>query len=132
MRLLGVLDSAAPGRFICGIECDGVAYHSSETARDRDRLRHEVLEARGWEIHRIWSTDWFKDRAGQIDRLVQAIERSKGEAKGRIAADAEADARAKELAEAERFEVAQRAEKAETEQIAGVDQKVIGCKRAIQ
>ena len=71
---LGVLDDATPGRFLCGIECDGVAYHNSETARDRDRLRQEVLEARGWNIFRVWSTDWFKDRQGQIDRLMSLIE----------------------------------------------------------
>lgn len=73
----GITDDAAPGKFVCGIECDGVAYHSSQTARDRDRLRQQVLEARGWEIHRIWSTDWFKDRQGQIERLLNLIEQSR-------------------------------------------------------
>ena len=74
---LGVTDPDAPGRFVCGIECDGVAYHSSETARDRDRLRQQVLEARGWTLLRVWSTDWFKDRAGQIDRIVRLVEEAR-------------------------------------------------------
>lgn len=78
---LGVLDSAVEGRFVCGIECDGAAYHSSNTARDRDRLRQQVLESRGWEIHRIWSTDWFKDRQGQIARLLGLIEKSRENAR---------------------------------------------------
>lgn len=78
---LGVLDIESPGRFVCGIECDGVAYHSSQTARDRDRLRQQVLEGRGWDIHRVWSTDWFKDRNGQIERLVNLIEQSRQNAK---------------------------------------------------
>ena len=78
---LGVLDSEIEGRFVCGIECDGVAYHSSATARDRDRLRQQVLESRGWEIHRIWSTDWFKDRHGQIERLLNLIEKSRQNAR---------------------------------------------------
>jgi very-short-patch-repair endonuclease len=102
---IGVLDDEVPGRYVCGIECDGVAYHSAETARDRDRLRQQVLEARGWTIVRVWSTDWFKDRQGQIDRLVQLIGQAKGEAMARIAAEAEAEARAKELAETERRRV---------------------------
>ncbi len=73
----GVLDEAVPGRFLCGIECDGVAYHSSETARDRDRLRQEVLEERGWAVHRIWSTDWFKDRPGQVERILRLVDETR-------------------------------------------------------
>jgi very-short-patch-repair endonuclease len=73
----GVLDEDHPGRYVCGIECDGVAYHSSETARDRDRLRQQVLEDRGWIIHRVWSTDWFKDRDGQIGRILGLVEQSR-------------------------------------------------------
>ncbi len=69
----GVVDDELPGRFVCGIECDGATYHASETARDRDRLRQQVLEARGWTIHRVWSTDWFKDRAGQVERLLALV-----------------------------------------------------------
>jgi len=87
---LGVLDEASPGRFLCGIECDGVAYHSSETARDRDRLRQQVLEARGWTIHRVWSTDWFKDRQGQIHRLLSLIEEARQRAKEELTAEQEA------------------------------------------
>ncbi len=73
-------DPDFPGRFLCGIECDGVAYHGSQTARDRDRLRQQVLEARGWTIYRVWSTDWFKDRSGQIERLLKLIADSKSRA----------------------------------------------------
>jgi len=86
----GVLDETSPGRFLCGIECDGVAYHSSETARDRDRLRQQVLEARGWTIHRVWSTDWFKDRQGQIHRLLSLIEEARQRAKEELTAEQEA------------------------------------------
>jgi very-short-patch-repair endonuclease len=78
---LGVVDAELPGRFICGIECDGVAYHSSETARDRDRLRQQVLEARGWRLVRVWSTDWFKDRTGQVDRIVQLVDAARTRAR---------------------------------------------------
>jgi very-short-patch-repair endonuclease len=74
---LGILDPDVPGRFVCGIECDGVGYHSMETVRDRDRLRQQVLEDRGWIIYRVWSTDWFKDRSGQIDRLLALIQQAR-------------------------------------------------------
>jgi len=76
---LAVRDPDAPERWLIGIECDGTAYHASETARDRDRLREEVLRTRGWQLARVWSADWFKSRAGQIDRLVRAIEAARQE-----------------------------------------------------
>jgi hypothetical protein len=95
-----VLDDVVPGRFLCGIECDGVAYHASETARDRDRLRQQVLEARGWTIHRVWSTDWFKDRQGQIKRLLRLIEATRASAREMESAAREAQERARAEAEA--------------------------------
>jgi len=66
---IGVYHPNRPGEFILGVECDGATYHSSKSARDRDRLREEVLVRRGWNIHRIWSTDWFKCRPDEIERL---------------------------------------------------------------
>jgi len=74
---LGIRHATLPGLYICGVECDGVSYHSSETARDRDRLRQAVLESRGWHIIRIWSTDWFKDREGQIKRIINFLENTR-------------------------------------------------------
>jgi very-short-patch-repair endonuclease len=61
-----------PGRCLLAIECDGATYHSSPTARDRDRLRQEHLEARGWRFVRIWSTDWFTRRDEEIARILEA------------------------------------------------------------
>ena len=51
-----------PGRYVLAIECDGATYHSSRSARDRDRLRQEQLERHGWRFHRIWSAEWFHDK----------------------------------------------------------------------
>lgn len=71
---IGVRHPAWPHGFIMGIECDGAAYHSSRSARDRDRLREEVLTRLGWRLHRIWSTDWFNDPRAQAERLREAID----------------------------------------------------------
>ncbi|MGL5981340.1 MAG: DUF4011 domain-containing protein [Phocaeicola sp.] len=64
------------GRFVIGIECDGATYHSSRTARERDRLRQTVLEDMGWTIYRIWSTDWIKDQKTEGENLIAAIEKA--------------------------------------------------------
>jgi very-short-patch-repair endonuclease len=71
---LAIVDPDRPGRYLLGIECDGASYHSARSARDRDRLRQQVLEGLGWKIHRIWSTDWFRNADRELKRVVSAIE----------------------------------------------------------
>ena len=77
---MAVRDPAQPGRYLLAIECDGAAYYSSRSARDRDRLRQGVLEGLGWTFHRIWSTDWFRNRRQEINRVVEAIKAAKAAA----------------------------------------------------
>jgi very-short-patch-repair endonuclease len=74
-----------PGRLVLAIECDGASYHSSDTARDRDRLRQEQLERLGWTFHRIWSQDWFNDKQRETDKALGAYTAAVA------AADGEAD-----------------------------------------
>jgi very-short-patch-repair endonuclease len=69
---LAVQHPDEPGRFVLAIECDGATYHSTPTARMRDRLRQEILEGLGWRFCRIWSTDWFNDRESEIARVERA------------------------------------------------------------
>lgn len=72
---LAVRDPKQPGTFLCGIECDGATYHSARSVRERDRLRQEVLERLGWNIYRIWSTDWFRNPTLQTRNLVAYLKR---------------------------------------------------------
>jgi very-short-patch-repair endonuclease len=71
---LAVTDPDAGGRYLLGVECDGATYHSSATARDRDRLRQAVLEGLGWRLCRVWSTDWLRNREKQVRRVLAAVE----------------------------------------------------------
>ncbi|MES2946090.1 MAG: DUF4011 domain-containing protein [Pseudomonadota bacterium] len=66
---LAVVHPDASGIYLCGIECDGATYHRSATARDRDLLREQVLRGLGWEVLRVWSTDWWLDPVGTLDKL---------------------------------------------------------------
>lgn len=70
---LGVVDPDAPGAYLAGVECDGATYHRSATARDRDKLREQVLRGLGWEIVRIWSTDWWIDAEGVAEKIHQRL-----------------------------------------------------------
>jgi very-short-patch-repair endonuclease len=70
---LAVVDPKADGRYVLGIECDGATYHSSYSARDRDRLRQQALERLGWTIHRIWSRDWFRDDRREVEKIMAKV-----------------------------------------------------------
>jgi len=74
---LGVVDPERPGRYLLGIECDGRSYHSASWARDRDRLRQEVLEGLGWTLHRVWSTDWFHNPDRELRKIAESLERAR-------------------------------------------------------
>ncbi|MEE9116402.1 MAG: DUF3320 domain-containing protein [Thermoplasmata archaeon] len=76
---LGIVNPDSPGRYLLGIECDGAKYHSSPVARDRDRLRQQILEGLGWRLHRIWSTDWYRNPNESERRLLDEVERAKHE-----------------------------------------------------
>ncbi len=71
---LAIVDPNLSSRYLLGIECDGATWHSSRSARDRDRLRQLVLERHGWTLYRIWSTDWWQRPEEQFRRLVARLE----------------------------------------------------------
>ncbi len=73
---LGIVHPQSPGCYLLGIEGDGAQYHSSRVARDRDRLRDAVLRDRGWTVHHVWSTDWYRRREESQKTLLAAIERA--------------------------------------------------------
>lgn len=54
------------------LECDGASYHSSQSARDRDRLRQEQLERLGWRFCRIWSSEWFHNKERAVEKVLSA------------------------------------------------------------
>jgi very-short-patch-repair endonuclease len=66
---LGIRHPDLAGTYLAGVECDGATYHASATARDRDKVREQVLRGLGWNILRVWSTDWWFDDAGCAERL---------------------------------------------------------------
>ena len=66
---LGIVHPDRPGDYLAGVECDGATYHSAATARDRDKVRGAILRGLGWSLLRLWSTDWWVDKEGALQRL---------------------------------------------------------------
>ena len=71
---LAIRDPRDQNRYVMAVECDGATYHHTRTARDRDLLRQEILRSHGWRIHRLWSTDWFRDREMAIKGILRSLE----------------------------------------------------------
>lgn len=66
---LGVVHPNKPGVYLAGVECDGAMYHSAASARERDRIRQDVLNGLGWKLFRVWSSDWWTDRLRSLNSL---------------------------------------------------------------
>ena len=64
-----------PGRMVLAVEADG-RIHNIPTVRDRDRLRQQILESKGWSFHRIPSTAWFRNKEHELDRVEEAWKRA--------------------------------------------------------
>ncbi|MBQ6008228.1 MAG: DNA helicase, partial [Kiritimatiellae bacterium] len=60
--------------YLLAIECDGPAYASQRTVRDRDELRASVLKGLGWYVTRIWSVDWALDRKHAEESLLGLLD----------------------------------------------------------
>jgi superfamily I DNA and/or RNA helicase/very-short-patch-repair endonuclease len=74
---LAVVSPKNNNEYILGIECDGATYHSTKSARIRDRIRQDVLEKLGWKIYRIWSQHWFSNKDKIIEDIIETINRPK-------------------------------------------------------
>jgi very-short-patch-repair endonuclease len=74
----GLALPAAPDRLVCGIECDGPSYHAPATVRDRDVVRIQQLESRGWRLHALWSPDWIRDQLGEVERILSVVAKETG------------------------------------------------------
>ena len=98
---LAVRDKKNPNRYSLAIECDGAAYHSSHSARDRDRLRQEVLESRGWTFHRVWSTAWFRRPEEETKKIIDSIKQTESIQKTRKIIEQTADVKFERASEVE-------------------------------
>ena len=76
---LAVVHPDDPTKYILGIESDGAMFHSARSTRERDVMRQEFLQSRGWNIERIWSTNWWRNPDREIERIKQRIESLRSE-----------------------------------------------------
>ncbi|RKE56570.1 superfamily I DNA and/or RNA helicase [Sphingobacterium detergens] len=66
---IGIVDPLHAHQYILGILVDGKNYFNTQTTNDRELLIPNVLQSLGWNIYRIWTLDWIKNR----DKILNAI-----------------------------------------------------------
>ena len=69
---LAVRDPDTAGAYSLGVESDGAEFFTNPVARERERLRPEVLSRLGWNLHAIHAPDWFRDRQAVQEKLLAA------------------------------------------------------------
>jgi hypothetical protein len=71
-RIDFALAHPADGSRGLAVECDAHTYREARTTRDRDRLRPEALRRLGWDVHRVWSAQWYRDPQKEAERIRDA------------------------------------------------------------
>jgi superfamily I DNA and/or RNA helicase/very-short-patch-repair endonuclease len=69
---LAIKDSITK-QYILGIELDTLHYTDLNSTKERDYHRQKYLETFGWEIHRVWCSDYWRNKEKEINRIVKLI-----------------------------------------------------------
>jgi hypothetical protein len=70
---IGIVHPDKPQQYILGIVVDGHYYYNAHTTNDREMVMPSVLKALGWNIHRIWTIDWFENSDKIIDTIIERV-----------------------------------------------------------
>ncbi len=63
--------------YVLAIEPDGKLYEYSKIVRERDYHRKKYLEVRGWNIYRLWSYNWFKNKEKELNKIIDVFNKLK-------------------------------------------------------
>lgn len=63
------------GIYALGIEFDSTLYNVNINNRERDFHRWKYFNLRGWEIYRIWTSQWWNNSDAEIDKIVKIIDK---------------------------------------------------------
>lgn len=73
---LGIVNRKDPSKYILGVLTDGKNYYKATTSRDREIIQVEVLNLLGWNIHKIWSAEWWEKPDKVINGILEAIKQA--------------------------------------------------------
>lgn len=73
---IGVVNPANPAEYILGVLCDGHNYYTAKTSRDREIVQADVLRLLGWNIHKVWTIDWWENPQKTVSDILSAIKQA--------------------------------------------------------
>lgn len=76
---IAVINPYNPEEYLLGIMLDGESYRQSPNTKDREVAQISVLSGLGWELHRIWTMDWWDNRDKELSRLMEILDKAKSE-----------------------------------------------------
>ena len=82
---IAVVNPYDEDEYILGIMMDGNTYKRSSNTKDREIAQVGVLKGLGWNLHRMWTMDWWDNRDKELSTLLSILEEKKEEA--RVAAE---------------------------------------------
>lgn len=71
---LAVRASPESPAFLLGIEVEGAHYFSGASSKEREVYRPDLLQARGWQVYRVWARNWWKDKSGEIEKIRELVD----------------------------------------------------------
>jgi very-short-patch-repair endonuclease len=70
---LAIVDKSNSSSYILGVLTDGKNYQRAQTSKDREVTQLSVLHQLGWNIHKVWSTEWWEKPAKVTHDILEAI-----------------------------------------------------------
>nr|MBC7613270.1 DUF3320 domain-containing protein [Pseudopedobacter sp.] len=70
---LGIVDKKNTSAYILGILTDGKNYQQALTSKDREMTQLSVLYQLGWNIHKVWSVEWWEKPSQIVNDILDAI-----------------------------------------------------------
>lgn len=68
-----IRDRHQSDRFLLGIECEGSHYFSGSSSKEREVYRRQLMESRGWNLHRVWARNFWADREKEVEKIVKLL-----------------------------------------------------------
>ncbi len=59
------------GEYVLGIECDDSLLGKNIQSRERDVMRRKFLESRGWNVVRVWSSDFYANPEKAVAEIIR-------------------------------------------------------------